>query len=86
LEKHVDWEKWKNKGQEIVHLVKENVNNALEKIEVQMSKMELSDKERDMVDARSRLKILELVERKIINADEAERLIKAMEIRNTRNE
>jgi hypothetical protein len=85
LEKHIDMEKWKSKGKEIGKLVKENVTKALDKIEIQLSNMELNAKDRETVDARSRMKILEMLEKKIITADEAEKLIKAMENRNARD-
>lgn len=59
--------------------VQEKVNKAMEKIKVKFENTELSGHQQKEVDERSRLKILQMLQDGKITADEAERLLKAME-------
>jgi len=62
--------------------IKVEISDAVGKVHKKMVEKELSPKEKSVVDERSRIKILELLEKGIINAEEAERLINAMEGKN----
>lgn len=59
--------------------IKVEISDVVGKVHKKMVEKELSPKEKSEVDERSRIKILELLEKGIINAEEAERLINAME-------
>jgi len=59
--------------------IKVEISDAVGKVHKKMVEKELTPKEKTAVDERSRIKILELLEKGIINAEEAERLINAME-------
>ena len=69
----------KQKGNEIASILKDKIGTAMDKVQIRMDESKLTSKDRKMVDERSRLKILEMLEKKIITAEEAERLLKAME-------
>ena len=59
--------------------IKVEISDAVGKVHKKMVEKELTPKEKSDVDERSCIKILELLEKGIINAEEAERLINAME-------
>ncbi len=82
LEKHVDLEKLKSKSKDVSETIQLKVNKAMEKIESQLNNLEPNERDKETIEARSRLKILDMVEKKIITAEEGEKLIRAMEKRN----
>lgn len=59
--------------------VKIKIEKAMNKVQEKFASSDLSDKEKQEVDERSRLKILQMLQDGKITADEAERLLKAME-------
>lgn len=59
--------------------IKVEISDAVGKVHKKMVEKELTPKEKSTVNERSRIKILELLEKGIINAEEAEKLINAME-------
>jgi len=60
----------------------EEIAKVMEKVKEKVQKKELSEQEREMVNERSRSKILQMLQDGKITADEAERLIKVMEKQN----
>lgn len=68
----IDQDDLKNKANEMVSTVMNSLKN-------KFSREELSDDEREETNRRSRLKILQLLENGRITADEAEKLLKALE-------
>ena len=72
-------EESKEKRSEVTEKVQEKVNKAMEKIKIKIDNIGLSENQQKEVDERSRLKILQMLQDGKITADEAERLMKAME-------
>ncbi|HHE38295.1 MAG TPA: hypothetical protein ENL20_06955 [Candidatus Cloacimonetes bacterium] len=67
------------KAKETMEKVKIKIEKAMNKVQEKFTSSELSEKEKQEVDERSRLKILQMLQDGKITADEAERLLKAME-------
>ena len=65
--------------QEFQKRTKEEIAKVLDKVKEKVHHKELSEQEREMVNERSRLKILQMLQDGKITADEADRLISAME-------
>ncbi len=67
------------KIKEKMEKVKIKIEKAMNKVQEKFASSDLSEKEKQEVDERSRLKILQMLQDGKITADEAERLLKAME-------
>ncbi|MCD4817920.1 MAG: hypothetical protein K8S23_04450 [Candidatus Cloacimonetes bacterium] len=74
--KNIDFSKF---GKKQSKKLRKKIHIVTDKIQDSLENQKLNDEEREVVDERSRKKIFELLEQGKINADEAERLIRAME-------
>ena len=72
----VSSEEFKEKAEQKIN---EGISKVMEKVQEKVKEQPLTEQERDEVNERSRLKILQMLQGGKITADEADRLIEAME-------